>query len=72
MGYPGSLGHYDSDMATLASWGVDMLKLDWCNSDPNKLNTGKADNYQTIITIITIEVYSARIHRYLCVEHNTQ
>lgn len=39
MGYPGSLGHYDSDMATLASWGVDMLKLDWCNSDPNKLNT---------------------------------
>ena len=27
---PGSLGHYAQDALTLASWGVDYIKLDWC------------------------------------------
>jgi alpha-galactosidase len=30
-GYPGSYGHYAQDAQTFASWGVDYLKLDWCN-----------------------------------------
>eukprot|EP01116_Phalansterium_solitarium_P022797 TRINITY_DN7661_c2_g1_i1.p1 TRINITY_DN7661_c2_g1~~TRINITY_DN7661_c2_g1_i1.p1 ORF type:complete len:439 (+),score=160.98 TRINITY_DN7661_c2_g1_i1:1132-2448(+) len=29
---PGSYGHYDQDAATFASWGVDYVKLDWCNT----------------------------------------
>jgi alpha-galactosidase len=31
-GYPGSYGHYQQDANTFAAWGVDLLKLDWCNS----------------------------------------
>jgi len=27
----GSFGHYQQDAATFASWGVDYLKLDWCD-----------------------------------------
>jgi alpha-galactosidase len=30
-GFPGSYGHYAQDAQTFASWGVDYLKLDWCN-----------------------------------------
>jgi alpha-galactosidase len=30
-GYPGSYGHYAQDAKTFASWGIDYLKLDWCN-----------------------------------------
>ncbi len=30
-GYPGSFGHYRTDAATFAAWGVDYLKFDWCN-----------------------------------------
>jgi len=29
---PGSYGHYDQDAKTFASWGVDYVKMDWCNS----------------------------------------
>ncbi|KAF9971324.1 hypothetical protein BGZ73_005747 [Actinomortierella ambigua] len=29
-GYPGSLGHYQQDVALFASWGVDFIKLDGC------------------------------------------
>ena len=35
-GYPGSRGYEFQDARTYASWGVDYLKYDWCNS--NKLN----------------------------------
>jgi alpha-galactosidase len=28
---PGSMGHYLRDMRTFASWGVDYVKVDWCN-----------------------------------------
>ena len=31
-GYPGSLGHEYQDARTYASWGVDYLKYDWCNT----------------------------------------
>lgn len=30
--YPGSWGHEFQDARTFASWGVDYLKYDWCNS----------------------------------------
>ena len=29
-GYPGSLGYYDQDAASYASWGVDYLEASWC------------------------------------------
>jgi alpha-galactosidase len=32
-GLPGSRGHEWQDAALYASWGVDYLKYDWCNSD---------------------------------------
>lgn len=31
-GYEGSLGHEEQDAQTYASWGVDYLKYDWCQS----------------------------------------
>lgn len=30
-GYPGSYGHVQDDANTFASWGIDFLKVDWCN-----------------------------------------
>lgn len=30
-GYPGSFGHEEQDARTLARWGVDFLKYDWCS-----------------------------------------
>jgi alpha-galactosidase len=33
MGFPGSLGHEQQDAETYAAWGVDFVKVDWCNSD---------------------------------------
>lgn len=32
-GRPGSYGHEMLDARTYASWGVDYVKIDWCNSD---------------------------------------
>eukprot|EP01121_Diplochlamys_sp_Union-15-3_P020938 TRINITY_DN832_c0_g1_i1.p1 TRINITY_DN832_c0_g1~~TRINITY_DN832_c0_g1_i1.p1 ORF type:complete len:407 (-),score=79.28 TRINITY_DN832_c0_g1_i1:17-1237(-) len=29
---PGSYGHYDQDAKTYASWGIDYVKMDWCNT----------------------------------------
>ncbi len=31
-GYPGSMGHEYQDARRFASWGVDFLKYDWCNT----------------------------------------
>jgi alpha-galactosidase len=30
---PGSYGHEDQDARTYASWGVDYVKVDWCNAE---------------------------------------
>ena len=30
-GYPGSYGHVQQDAGTFASWGIDYVKVDWCN-----------------------------------------
>jgi alpha-galactosidase len=32
MGFPGSYGHDQQDANTYAQWGVDFVKVDWCNS----------------------------------------
>jgi alpha-galactosidase len=32
-GRPGSYGHEEIDARTYASWGVDYVKIDWCNSE---------------------------------------
>jgi len=32
-GYPGTRGHEYEDARLYASWGVDLLKYDWCNTD---------------------------------------
>ncbi|XP_028968951.1 alpha-N-acetylgalactosaminidase [Galendromus occidentalis] len=37
-GYPGSEGFFKKDANTYAAWGVDMLKLDGCYADPNKMD----------------------------------
>ncbi|NJB72135.1 alpha-galactosidase [Saonia flava] len=39
-GYPGSRGHEYQDAKTYASWDVDYLKYDWCNT--GKLNAEEA------------------------------
>jgi alpha-galactosidase len=39
-GYPGSRGHEYQDAMLYASWGVDYLKYDWCNTD--KINAESA------------------------------
>lgn len=39
-GYPGSRGHEYQDARTYASWDVDYLKYDWCNTD--KINAESA------------------------------
>ena len=30
-GYPGSYGHVQQDANSFASWGIDFVKVDWCN-----------------------------------------
>ncbi|XP_061643918.1 alpha-galactosidase A isoform X1 [Phyllopteryx taeniolatus] len=39
-GYPGSLGHYDTDAQTFAEWEVDLLKFDGCSMDGTLLEEG--------------------------------
>jgi alpha-galactosidase len=35
-GYPGTLGHEEIDAKTWASWGVDLLKYDFCSATPER------------------------------------
>lgn len=39
-GYPGILGHLETDAQTFAEWGVDYVKLDGCYADPVDMDTG--------------------------------
>eukprot|EP00117_Sycon_ciliatum_P038170 scpid76394/ scgid28418/ Alpha-N-acetylgalactosaminidase; Alpha-galactosidase B len=39
-GYPGTMDHITTDADTFASWGVDMLKMDGCNSNISTMDTG--------------------------------
>jgi len=40
-GYPGSEYYLQTDAQTFADWGVDLLKLDGCNSDPHQYDQGR-------------------------------
>ena len=40
MGYPGSLGHLETDANTFAEWGVDYVKMDGCASTASERDTG--------------------------------
>ncbi len=41
-GYPGSEGHLQQDAQTLASWQLDMVKLNGCNTqDPHQYDKCK-------------------------------
>lgn len=39
-GYPGSLGHHETDAQTFADWDVDLLKYDGCNLDWTLIEEG--------------------------------
>ncbi|XP_063866968.1 alpha-N-acetylgalactosaminidase-like isoform X4 [Scylla paramamosain] len=39
-GYPGILGHLQTDALTFADWGVDYVKLDGCYSHPSDMDRG--------------------------------
>ncbi|XP_062517061.1 alpha-N-acetylgalactosaminidase-like [Corticium candelabrum] len=39
-GYPGSEDHLQTDAQTFAEWGIDMLKLDGCNSRVQDMDVG--------------------------------
>ena len=43
-GHPGSQGHEYQDAITYASWGIDYLKYDWCNTD----DRAPAEAYRTM------------------------
>lgn len=45
-GYPGSLGHYETDAQTFADWGVDLLKFDGCYMNWTLLGEGEQWTYQ--------------------------
>ncbi|CAG4947719.1 unnamed protein product [Colias eurytheme] len=39
-GYPGVLGHEKTDIDSFVGWGVDYIKLDGCNVEVSKMDTG--------------------------------
>ena len=41
-GYPGILGHLQTDALTFADWGVDYVKLDGCYSHPTDMDRGES------------------------------
>ncbi len=43
-GRPGSAGYEVEDARMYASWGVDYLKYDWCNSDGQDAKIAYADD----------------------------
>ena len=49
-GYPGTRGHEYEDARLYASWGVDFLKYDWCNTD--SLNAPEA--YKTMSAALRV------------------
>ena len=50
-GRPGSRGHEYQDAISYARWGVDYLKLDWCNSE--------GQNAQESYTLMRDALYKA-------------
>lgn len=50
-GYPGSLGHYETDAQTFADWGVDLLKFDGCYMNWNLLGEGEHMNKPVCLNV---------------------
>jgi len=42
---PGSYGHYSQDAETYASWGVEYVKMDWCNTKINGTQLDPKEQY---------------------------
>jgi len=58
-GRPGSYGYYDQDAATFASWGIDYIKVDWCNTagmDPVTQYTQFAESLHAAMPGIVLSV----------------
>lgn len=51
-GYPGIKGHELYDADTLASWGIDYLKLDGCFADIHGMGVG-TDHFKIDVFSIT-------------------
>ncbi|XP_019849586.1 PREDICTED: alpha-galactosidase-like [Amphimedon queenslandica] len=43
---PGSYGHYEQDANTYASWGIEYVKMDWCNTKINGTELDPHKQYQ--------------------------
>ena len=54
-GYPGSEYYLQTDAQTFADWGVDYLKLDGCNSNPNQFDDGEC--VYSMGTSIKLHIY---------------
>jgi len=55
-GRPGSYGHYAQDIATYQSWGIDYIKMDWCNTsglDPQTQYT----QFEQALTAANAQIY---------------
>lgn len=48
-GYPGILGHLQTDALTFAEWGVDYVKLDGCYSLPSDMDRGENFSFFVIM-----------------------
>eukprot|EP01089_Gocevia_fonbrunei_P002961 TRINITY_DN1281_c0_g1_i6.p1 TRINITY_DN1281_c0_g1~~TRINITY_DN1281_c0_g1_i6.p1 ORF type:complete len:285 (-),score=57.66 TRINITY_DN1281_c0_g1_i6:15-869(-) len=64
-GYPGSEFHLKTDADTFASWGVDMLKLDGCNSPTSAMKVGYPEMRQYLNETGRPIVYSCSWPAYL-------
>ena len=61
-GYPGSLGHYQQDADTFASWGVDFVKFDYCGSlDGTDVTTDYEQMSQALLASGRPMVYSEEL-----------
>jgi alpha-galactosidase len=45
---PGSYGHYQQDANTFAAWGIDYVKMDWCNTYINGTQLDPREAYQNM------------------------
>ncbi|MPC53659.1 Alpha-galactosidase A [Portunus trituberculatus] len=60
-GYPGVLGHLQTDANTFAEWGVDYIKLDGCYSSQEEMDEGTyMDLYYFFLILSSLRVRMKR------------
>ena len=64
-GYPGILGHLETDANTFAEWGVDYLKIDGCYADPETYDEGYPEFGAYLNATLRPIVYSCSWPAYL-------